>query len=598
MPISPNQQADGVVSVAVRCAGSPLPDDAQLLRIVVRRAIGQVAGAQLELADGDMPGGRWPLADAATLLPGTAIEIDAGYAQQNETLFKGVVVKMSVRIGENNRSLLVIDCRDDAVSMTLNRRSAVQVDKTDSDVMASLAGDHGLSTDIAATSLQHRELVQFQATDWDFLLARAEANGLLVHTDDGTLRVQPPQTSAQPALEVTWGADLIAFQAEMDARLQAGSVSASSWDPAQQALAKASEAAPQPLNTQGNVTAQTLAGVLPKQGKRRLQAGGAVGAGELTAWAKAEQQRAGLARLRGSLRFQGNATPRPNQLLKVAGVGERFDGNLFIARVEHELVDGNWITEVGFGLDPEWFCARPDVSAPPNGARLPGCSGLQVGVVVKLDADPDGALRVQIKLPVLEATPTELLWARLLQPYASNGFGFFFWPEVNDEVLVGFFDEDPSHPVVLGSLYSSKHKAEPEPAAQNNTKSIVTRSKLKMVFDEEKKSILLTTPGGNKALLDDEGKQIQLSDQNGNKITMNESGIKIESPKDIVLDAKGSIKGTALNTVELKATADLKAEGLNVSCTGQVGFTAKGNASAELSAAGQTTVKGAMVMIN
>jgi hypothetical protein len=35
-----------------------------------------------------------------------------------------------------------------------------------------------------------------------------------------------------------------------------------------------------------------------------------------------------------------------------------------------------------------------------------------------------------------------------------------------------------------------------------------------------------------------------------------------------------------------------------VNCEAQVGFVAKGAASAELSAAGQTVVKGALVMIN
>jgi hypothetical protein len=43
---------------------------------------------------------------------------------------------------------------------------------------------------------------------------------------------------------------------------------------------------------------------------------------------------------------------------------------------------------------------------------------------------------------------------------------------------------------------------------------------------------------------------------------------------------------------------DLKASGMNVACEAQVGFTGKGSATAELSAAGQTTVKGALVMIN
>jgi hypothetical protein len=48
----------------------------------------------------------------------------------------------------------------------------------------------------------------------------------------------------------------------------------------------------------------------------------------------------------------------------------------------------------------------------------------------------------------------------------------------------------------------------------------------------------------------------------------------------------------------MAAQADVKVSGLNVTHTAQVGFSAKGSATAELSASGQTTVRGALVMIN
>ena len=48
----------------------------------------------------------------------------------------------------------------------------------------------------------------------------------------------------------------------------------------------------------------------------------------------------------------------------------------------------------------------------------------------------------------------------------------------------------------------------------------------------------------------------------------------------------------------ITSKADVKIDGLNVNCEAKVGLVAKGAASAELSASGQTTVKGAMVMIN
>ena len=53
-------------------------------------------------------------------------------------------------------------------------------------------------------------------------------------------------------------------------------------------------------------------------------------------------------------------------------------------------------------------------------------------------------------------------------------------------------------------------------------------------------------------------------------------------------------------TMKLSATAkqDVSLEGLNVKAQAKIGASVKGNATAELSASGQTTVKGAMVMIN
>jgi uncharacterized protein involved in type VI secretion and phage assembly len=238
------------------------------------------------------------------------------------------------------------------------------------------------------------------------------------------------------------------------------------------------------------------------------------------------------------------------------------------------------------------------VANPLAAGRLPGVQGLHVGVVLKLDGDPAGESRIKVSVPVMGAAQ-DGVWARLAQFHASNAFGALFIPEVGDEVVLGFFDADPAHPVVLGSLYSSSQHPPPYAfAAGNNTKAVVTRTKLKVEFDEEKKVITIQTPAVNKIVLSDEGKSILLEDQNGNTVRLDQAGIALDSPKDIKLTAKGGITLDALNAIQITAKADVKASGLNVSCDAQVGFAAKGAATAELSAAGQTTVKGALVMIN
>lgn len=194
------------------------------------------------------------------------------------------------------------------------------------------------------------------------------------------------------------------------------------------------------------------------------------------------------------------------------------------------------------------------------------------------------------------------LWARLMQFHGSNGFGAFFVPEVGDEVVLGYFDDDPTQPVVLGSLYSSQRLPPYEAAAGGDIKAIVTRSGARIEFNEAEQSITLRTPQQNKIVLSDSDSDsdhgIELLDENGNRVLLGRTGIGLHSPKDIRLSAAGGITIEAVGDVRIASRADVKTEGLNVHCEAQVGFAATAQATAELSAAGQTTVKGALVLIN
>ena len=122
--------------------------------------------------------------------------------------------------------------------------------------------------------------------------------------------------------------------------------------------------------------------------------------------------------------------------------------------------------------------------------------GLHTAVEKKLDGDPAEECRIQVELPWLEGD-SRLLWARLSTLYATGGSGAFWLPEPGDEVLVGFVNNDPTHPVILGGLYGAGHKPPYEYTAENPTKAFVTREKLRIEFDEEKKIITVSTPGNN-----------------------------------------------------------------------------------------------------
>ena len=596
MSDSPNANSDGPVKLAIKTDGQPVADSLQILSVRILKAVNKIPRAEIVIRDGDMPTGQFPASEGDNFKPGVTLSIAAGYGQDTELLFSGLVVAQRLNIDQDNLSTMTVECRDLATAMTIGRKNANFVDQTDSDIAAKLIGNAGgLSADVEATETQWKELVQYYCTDWDFLLSRAEVNGFVVIVDDAKVSCKTPDTSSAAVLKVTYGYDLMEFEASLEARDQFATVKATAWDIKNQAILEA-KAAPLSLNQQGDLGSSDLAKILGGN-PFGLQTPTTLESGALKSWAKAQQLKSGLSRLRGSMLFQGSAKAKVGSLIELAGVGKRFNGNVYVTAVTQDIRDGNWHTRADFGLAPTWYAESRDLEAPAASGLLPGIDGLHLGIVKKLAEDPEGQFKVQVSIPVMQAE-TDGVWARLMQFHATSDKGAFFLPEIGDEVVLGYFNNDPSAPVILGSLYSSKNKP-PYPFTDDNfKKAVTTRTGLTLEFDDEKKIITLETPGKNKIVISDDDKSILLQDQNNNQVKLGTAGISLDSPKDITLTAQGGISLSAMANVEIKATQDAKMEGLNVTHSAQIGFTAKGNATAELSASGQTTVKGAMVMIN
>ncbi len=110
--------------------------------------------------------------------------------------------------------------------------------------------------------------------------------------------------------------------------------------------------------------------------------------------------------------------------------------------------------------------------------------------------------------------------------------------------------------------------------------------------------VTIITRAASKIVIDDPNKTLCLHDINGNKIEMGPEGITITSVKDLNFVAAGNMQLQATGNITTAARADVIHTGINISQTAQAGYVAKGNASAEVSSVGTTTIKGTMVMIN
>jgi Rhs element Vgr protein len=563
----------------VKIAGTEVARQHQLLAVTVVKTVNRVSSARLVYLDGSASASDFPLSNDAMFVPGKEVEVLAGAANGPTLLFTGLVIRQSVKVRDTTAPQLVVECRHKAAKLTVGRKNAYFMDQSDGDIILSLLGAADLAAHVENTSPAHKQQVQYRSTDWDFLLARARANGKLVLTNDEMVAVKAPATDGAPSVTLQFGSTMLEFDAEIDARAQFAGVAGITWDPAQQSVVE-SEAASPTVTTAGNLSSDDLAGVVGL--KRYDLRHAAIAEDEAKAWADAEWLQSKMSKVTGRAKCEGLATVNPGDVIELKGVGDRYSGKVFVTGVRHDYdqVSG-WKTHLQFGGLTASPSEDPDRSAPPAGHLLPAVHGMQVGVVTS-NEDPDGEHRVRVRLPLVD-NAEDGVWARVASLDAGADRGFFFRPEIGDEVVVGFFDDDPRRPVVLGMLHSSAKAAPLSGSNDNHQKMYQSRSKMKVSFNDDTKVVEISTPAGNTLTLSEADTAITIVDQNGNALKMTSDGITIESSKDLTLKAATELTLQSGTTFNLKSSGDLKIAG---------------SKSAELSCPATTTVKGGLVQIN
>lgn len=528
------EEQHNVVAKKVFLNDTELSNEITLVQVTINKSCNKISYARLVFNDGSVPDRDFPLSNDDRFKPGSTVKVQLGYDGEVETVFEGIIIKHGIKIRQQGGSLLMLEAKDEAIKLHGARKSAYFINQTDNQVITSLAGE--LQKDIGPTTFAHKQLVQYDCTDWDFLLTRAEANGMLVFTDDGKLVAKKPSTLLPPVLTATYGQNIWEFEAEMDARRNVKQVQGQHWDFTQQQLLSAVTGTAD-FTENGNIPSTELGEVIGAE--VMLENSGNLTQNQVQDIADAWVLRNKLGKTTGRVRIAGNAAAKPGTMITLAGVGNRFNGNVFVTGILHHF-EGHWQTDIQFGWREDWFYKKENVMDKPASGLLPGINGLQVGIVV--DANDDSQVnqyRVKVKIPNI-TSGNEGIYARVATLTAGADYGTYFRPEANDEVILGFLNDDPREAVILGYLHSKDAHKWPFPEADKNF-GFVTKAGLKMVLDETNKKITITAPtsaGEHTIVMNDSG-AMELKDDHQNSIKMESSGITIQSGAGNV-----TIKGT------------------------------------------------------
>ncbi|MEO6254439.1 MAG: phage baseplate assembly protein V [Ferruginibacter sp.] len=328
-----------------------------------------------------------------------------------------------------------------------------------------------------------------------------------------------------------------------------------------------------------------------------------------------------------------------NSKIKLAGKIKILDekggnaGEYIITEIHHSAVsDTNYQNH---------FVAIPaETEVPPytNPSLYPLCKP-QAAIVIN-NEDDKGLDRIKVRFPwqdSKDSTP----WINVLTPHAGKDKGMRFLPEVDEEVLVGFQDNNAERPFVMGAVHTDQNKSGND-YKKNNLKVLGTKTGRRIEIDDDKGYMSLadnytkdypknavyqkrkdsdtimeiTSYKGEKdfsniILKNKESLHIVVSqgsavteimlDANSKKITITSKGnveviadgnIDMKAKGDIIMEAKGkmNLKGTAGveiagMKVELKADTTMDVKGVTTTVEGSAKADFKGGAMASITAA-------------
>lgn len=183
-----------------------------------------------------------------------------------------------------------------------------------------------------------------------------------------------------------------------------------------------------------------------------------------------------------------------------------------------------------------------------------------------------------------------------------------FYPEINDEVLVGFEDGDPAHPVIVGALWNGTDKpplATSDLQTDGKIKQRIIKTKVGHIILIEDTSgsekIKITDKSGAFFLMDSANKQMHMKDSAGNEVKLDGNGrsVLVKSAGEMTIEAAQAltIKGLSVSVKSTGGAMELNsATTLAVSATASAEI--KANAMMTVKSSAVLTIQGTLVKIN
>jgi phage protein D/phage baseplate assembly protein gpV len=586
----PAQAEQHVPGTDVSVGGSPLDPalKSKVTEIRVRDSRKSPSWAVIRIADPSLEH-----MDSHPFEIGKEMEVKfAGLGDRGMTsVFKGEVVALEPEFEAGNATI-VVRAYDKTHRLARGRKIRSFTQEKASDMVQKLTQEAGLQGSATATTQVYETFMQQNETDLEFIRRLERRHDYEFSMRDGQYEFRPAtkQDSGNP-ITVRYGQDILSFRPRVSAAQAINDVTVRGWsvkDKKEVVGTASSPAVPAELGM-SLTSLKSARGTAPKHIVSDLTV---ADQGEATGLAQAMLDSATATTVEAEGAVFGNPKLRAGQKIDVQGLGTKLSGKYFLTSVTHIYRSSGFQTHfVAAGRSDRGMLDLISPREPERWGR-----GLVIGLVTNVN-DPDKMGRVKLKFPalVVSGQPPESDWARVTSLMASNKRGVWMQPQVDDEVVVAFENDDIRRPIVLGAVFNGRDKGGDD-LLQNSDgsfavlateKGFIKTAKDLTIKSDEKMIIEITSDQTNTV----KGKQDEKISGNFTHQTDGSGSMKSGSSYTIEAGSTLTLKGVS---VSIEASGSLKLKGATVDIESQGPATLKG-LTVDVQGSTMTNIKGALI---
>jgi phage protein D len=162
---------------------------------------------------------------------GRSIEVVLGPPGGERSLFSGTISAIEVSFEEGRAPFVSVFAEDALMRLRMRERTATYTDMSDADIVAEIAGEHGLGSAAEAEGPTYPVVQQWEESDLSFVRNRAlRLNAEIWVDSDDVLHFADRTQRAGVELQLVQGNELISVQARADLAHQRTEVQMRGWD--------------------------------------------------------------------------------------------------------------------------------------------------------------------------------------------------------------------------------------------------------------------------------------------------------------------------------------------------------------------------------